>query len=280
MINFNGTLADNNTLISIKNRGFNYGDAVFETIKVSHSKILFLEDHYFRLMASMRIMRMEIPMNFTMEFLKDEILKTIEANGSAKASARAKIIVNRGEGGFYKPVSKTIDYVISTETLSEEFYSITEDSYIVDLFKDFYISPSLLSTLKTNNKALNIVASVYAEENDLQNCLLLNTNKSVVEATNGNFFLVKGNTIKTPPLTDGCLKGIMRKQIMELIELMPDYTLEEASISPFELQKADELFITNVIKGILPITKYRKKNFNTTVATELLKKLNVKVRLG
>ena len=170
--------------------------------------------------------------------------------------------------------------MISTETLSEEFYSITEDSYIVDLFKDFYISPSLLSTLKTNNRALNIVASVYAEENDLQNCLLLNTNKSVVEATNGNFFLVKGNTIKTPPLTDGCLKGIMRKQIMELIELMPDYTLEEASISPFELQKADELFITNVIKGILPITKYRKKNFNTTVATELLKKLNVKVRLG
>ena len=280
MINFNGTLVENDTHISIKNRGFNYGDAVFETIKVSHSKILFLEDHYFRLMASIRIMRMEIPMAFTMEFLQAEILKTLEANQLLKTSARVKIIVNRGEGGFYAPNSSLVDYIISSEENPNKFYSISNDSYIVDLFKDFYVAPGLLSTLKTNNKAINVIASVYAKENDYNNCLLLNTNKSVVEATNGNLFLVKGTKIKTPPIEDGCLKGIMRKQLIELIKLMPEYTLEEASISPFELQKADELFITNVIQGIQPISKYRKKQFKTNVAQELLKKINVKVRLG
>lgn len=280
MINFNGTLVENDTHISIKNRGFNYGDAVFETIKVSHSKILFLEDHYFRLMASIRIMRMEIPMAFTMEFLQAEILKTLEANQLLKTSARVKIIVNRGEGGFYAPNSSLVDYIISSEENPNKFYSISNDSYIVDLFKDFYVAPGLLSTLKTNNKAINVIASVYAKENDYNNCLLLNTNKSVVEATNGNLFLVKGTKIKTPPIEDGCLKGIMRKQLIELIKLMPEYTLEEASISPFELQKADELFITNVIQGIQPISKYRKKQFKTDVAQELLKKINVKVRLG
>ena len=114
----------------------------------------------------------------------------------------------------------------------------------------------------------------------MDNCLLINTNKSVVEALNGNLFLVKGTTIKTPPLSDGCLKGILRKQIMEIIKLLPDYTLEETSISPFELQKADELFTTNVIKGIQSITKYRKKEFKNDVAKMLLQKLNVKVRLG
>ena len=93
-------------------------------------------------------------------------------------------------------------------------------------------------------------------------------------------FLVKGNTIKTPPLSDGCLKGIIRKQLIEIINLMDQYTLEEASISPFEIQKADEMFITNVITGIQPVSKYRKKQFKTDVAKALLQKLNVKVRLS
>lgn len=280
MINLNGTLTNNEQIITSNNRGLNYGDAVFETIKASYSKLLFFEDHYFRLMASMRLMRMEIPMHFTMEYLQEQILETIKSNALNAASARVKIIVFREEGGFYAPTNKNVNFVISTVALESDFYLLNEDAYQVDLFKDHYVSPSLLSTLKTNNKAINIVGSVYAEENDWQNCLLLNTNKNVVEALNGNLFLVKGNTIKTPPLTDGCLKGIMRTQIIGLLEQIEEFTLVEASISPFELQKADELFITNVIKGIQPITKYRKKDFNNKVAKMLLQKLNVKIRLS
>lgn len=280
MINCNGNLSENTSCVSISNRGFNYGDAVFETLKVSHSKVLFLEDHYFRLMASMRIMRMEIPMNFTMEFLEEEIIKTLKANNLHERTARVKIIVNRVEGGLYTPLNHNVNYFITVNSLDQEFYSIVEEECVVDLFKDFYISPSLLSTLKTNNKAINIVASIYAKENDLDNCLLLNTEKSVIEATNGNIFLVKGNEIKTPPLSDGCLKGIFRSQIIEAIKKLPDYTLVETSISPFELQKADELFITNVIQGIRPITRYRKKTFKHAVAAELLDKINIKLRLS
>ena len=81
MVNINGNILEEQMLhYQLNNRGFNYGDAVFETIKVSHGKILFWEDHYFRLMASMRILRMEIPMNFTLEFLENEIQRLIEAN--------------------------------------------------------------------------------------------------------------------------------------------------------------------------------------------------------
>ncbi|QRM89978.1 aminotransferase class IV [Lacinutrix sp. WUR7] len=280
MINFNGNITSETNIISFNNRGFNYGDAIFETIKCSHGKLLFFEDHYFRLMASMRIMRMEIPMNFTMEFLEEQILDTLKANDLSNVSARVKFIVNRVAGGLYLPKHNEVDYVISAAKLDADFYLIHSEKYEVDLFKDYYVSPSLLSTLKTNNKALHVVGSIYANENKLDNCLLLNTNKSVVEGLNGNLFLVKGKTIKTPPLTDGCLKGIMRKQIIEIIALMPELTLEEVSISPFELQKADELFITNVITGIQSITKYRKKAFNNTIAEDLVKKLNVKIRLS
>lgn len=280
MININGIISEEVTQLSINNRGYNYGDALFETIKVSNNKILFWEDHYFRLMASMRILRMEIPMHFTMEFLQNEIIKTLDANDLINKSARVRLNVDRGEGGKYLPKTTSITFSIVVEPLNVDLYKFSDNSYTVDLFKDYYVSPDLLSTLKTNNKVINVVGSIYAMENQLDNCLLLNTNKNVVEALNGNLFLVTNNIIKTPPLSDGCLKGILRNQIIEKIKLMDDYDIEEASISPFELQRADELFITNVILGIQPISNYRKKEFSKNVSKLLLDKLNISLRLN
>lgn len=280
MINVNEQILDSDSKLSIHSRGFNYGDAVFETVKVTHGKILFWEDHYFRLMASMRIMRMEIPMHFTMEFLEKQIKKTLETNKLEHASARAKLLVQRNEGGLYLPQNNSVDFIITVQKLDEDFYLLNQEFYEVDLFKDYYISPSLLSTLKTNNKAINVVGSIYAKENKLHNCLLLNTNKQVVEALNGNVFVVKDKVIKTPPLTDGCLNGIMRKQLIDILKTIPEHELVEASVSPFELQKADEIFISNVIVGIQPVSKYRKKTYDSEVSKILLQKLNVKIRLS
>jgi branched-chain amino acid aminotransferase len=280
MTNFNENILEDSTLLSIQNRGLAYGDALFETIKLSYGKLLFWEDHYFRLMASMRIMRMEIPMNFTMEFLEEQIQKTIDANQLSKTSSRIKLTVFRNEGGLYLPNTNEVSFIISVKPIESDFYILREDFYEVDLFKDYYLSPSLLSTLKTNNKAINVVGSIYAKENNLNNCFILNTDKQVVEALNGNVFLVKGNVIKTPPISNGCLKGVMRKQLIEIIKSMPEYDLVEDSISPFELQKADEIFISNVIVGIQPVNKYRKKMFTTEVSKALIQKLNVKIRLS
>ncbi|MBO3116583.1 aminotransferase class IV [Winogradskyella sp. DF17] len=283
MININGELiqeSDSNS--STENRGYKYGDALFETLKVVNGTIFFWEDHYFRLMASMRIMRMDIPMNFTMEYLQAEITKTLEANSLISSTARVRLNVDRGFGGKYLPTKAAqVGYNIRVEAYSNPFYTIDDDlSYEVDLYKDYYQAPGLLSGLKSNNKALNVMGSIYASENGLDNCLILNTNKTIIEALNGNLFLVKGDKIKTPPLEDGCLKGVMRKQIIDILSSDVNIYFEEASISPFELQKADELFITNVILGIVPITKYRKKIYGNTFAKATLAKLNTKLRLG
>lgn len=281
MVNFNGNILQQKAAtLSIENRGFTYGDALFETVKVSHNKILFWEDHYFRLMASMRILRMEIPMNFTLEFLETEILKLIASRAQEKLTVRTKLMVSRKEGGLYAPVTNDVDYLITTKALDTDFYEFHQTDYKIDLYKDHYISPSLLSTLKSNNRLINVIGSIYAKENNLDNCLILNTDKSLVEALNANVFLVKDNIIKTPPLNDGCIKGVLRKQIIDIVNLIPEFTLEETSISPFELQKADELFLTNTIAGIQPITNYRKKVFKTDVSKNILAKLNVKVRLS
>ena len=281
MINSNvELLSEQEAKLSVFNRGLAYGDALFETIKTLNGKILFWEDHYFRLMASMRILRMEIPMTFTPEFLESQILELVSHHNSDSNSFRVKFTVFRNQGGSYTPNSNAVSYFITAEPLPTDLYLLNTSDYRIELFKDFYITPGLLSTLKSNNKLLNVLGSVYAKENQYDNCLLLNTNKNIVEALNGNLFLVKDNVIKTPPLDDGCLKGIMRKQILEIIGKIPDFECVEASISPFELQKADELFVTNVIQGIQPITSFRKKNFTNHVSQSILAKLNMTLRLS
>tara|TARA_R110002050_G_scaffold66630_2_gene144364 strand:- start:3 stop:863 length:861 start_codon:yes stop_codon:yes gene_type:complete len=281
MVNLNGNLlASNEANLPINNRAVNYGDAVFETLRYASGKINFWEDHYFRLMASMRILRMEIPMNFTMEFLEAEINRTIKSTEKPEATFRVKLLVWRKTGGKYAPETNDVEYAISYENLDDPFYLLRESAYEIELFKDHYITSGLLSTLKTTNRLINILGSIYAKENEYDNCLLLNESKQVVEALNGNIFLVSRNNIKTPPLADGCLNGILRKQLIGIIKLMPELTFEEKSISPFELQKADEIFITNTIQGIIPVTKYRKKDFVNATAKMLLPKLNLKARLG
>ena len=280
MININGTiLEDSEAYLSVDNRGFAYGDAVFETIKVN-SKPLFWEAHYFRLMASMRILRMEIPMHFTPEFLESQIMDLVDTQSEKAKSYRVKLTVFRATGGYYTPTSNTVKFTIALAPLDSDIYNSHTDSCEIELFKDYFIAPNLLSTLKTNNKAINVVGSIFAKDNNYDNCLLLNTNKNIIEALNGNVFLVKDNVIKTPPLADGCLKGIIRDQLIDMISKSDNYDLIETSISPFELQKADEIFITNVIQGVKPVTKFRKKTYTTEAAKKFQNKLNIKLRLG
>ena len=273
MINFNGSILSKDANVLTQNRAFLYGDGVFETVKIINNKILFLEDHYFRLMSSMRVVRMEIPMNFTMEYFEEQILSVVNAN-SLSASYRARITVYRNDGGYYLPLDNTVSFLINAVALENVSYSFEKQHYEVDLYKDFYITKQLLSSIKSTNKIINITGSIFADENGLDNCLLLNDSKNVVEALQGNIFILLGTKLITPPVSEGCLNGVMRKQILNMAKKIENLEIVEEVISPFDLQKADELFITNVIKGIQPITQYRKKSFATKVSTQLLEELN------
>jgi branched-chain amino acid aminotransferase len=271
MINFNSELfSKENIQLTTDNRGFKYGDGIFETIKVVNTKVIFWEDHYFRLMASMRMLRMKIPMEFTLEFLEQEILKTVGSLEKA-VTYRVRLNVFRKDGGLYTPKTNAIDYLIEASEINTQ----TKTTYEIDVFKDFYNYSGLLSTVKTNNRMLNTLASIYADENDLDNCVLLNERKGVVEVANGNIFIVKDNIVKTPALTEGCIKGIVRSKVIEILTKNQDFTIEETAISPFEIQKADEVFITNAIAGIQVVTKYKKKSFTTELGNKLHASLRV-----
>ncbi len=281
MVNFNGTLLNkNDTLLHHSNRGFRLGDALFEEIRVLNAKIVFWEEHYFRLMASMRILRMDIPMKFTMEYLEKEILATADANNLGTDTGLVTLSVYRANE--LTPTSPTdkVAYIIEIEKLSSPFYTIDSSTYEVELFKDYFLGKDMLSTLDTNNKIVEVIASFFARENEYADCLLLNDLKQVVRAVSGSLFLVKDDTIKTPSTTNGAKNTVFRRKLIEIAGSLEEYTLEEVPISPFELQKADELFILSISKGIQPISRYRKKTYGNRVSMNLLGKLNANVRLA
>jgi branched-chain amino acid aminotransferase len=265
MVNFNGQVIDVSELkISNRNRALAYGDGIFDTLKFEAGSLVFVEDHYFRLMSSMRMLRMKIPMNFTLEFYESEIMKLIEHSGFQE-DLRIRVTVYRKDGGLYLPLTNEIDYLIEVRPLTlQEF-----DVYEIELYKDFPVVSSLLSTIKSNNRLLNVLASVYADENSYQNCLLINEKKNLVEAINSNVFLIKGKDILTPSIESGCVNGIIRKKIIGMIQESDDYILHETAVSPFELLKADEVFLTNSITEIQSIHKYRKRNYQTTETNRL-----------
>ena len=281
MINFNGKLvSEEEAILHYQNRGLRFGDALFEDIRVPGGKLVFWEAHYLRLMSSMRIIRMEIPMQFTMEYLESEILKTIDASGIPGSSAQVRLTVFREGGGDYFPSPNEISWLVEAIPLISPFFLMDDSDYEIELFKDFYVNEDLLSTLNSGNKLLQVAGSIYRKENGYNDCLLLNQRKMVVQALNANLFLVSGRHVKTPPLSDGCLNGIIRGKLLEIIGKLEAYTVEEASISPFDLQRADELFLTNSLMGIRSITQYRKARFGNEVAADLLGKLNALARLG
>ena len=271
MINFNGKITDLSDQL-INNRAFLYGDAVFETLIIFNDKILFWEDHYFRLMSSMRIIRLDIPDKYTPEFFKENIIK-IHNNISQTGNSRIRINIFRSSGGKYKPEKNTPSFIISCESINYNTYKLNEGNYEVDLYKDYYLDNQLISSIKSNNKIINVVASIYASENGFDNCILLNKDKLVSEFINSNLFIIKDEKIYTPTLKSGCLNGVLRKNLFKILS-SSSFELCEQDLSTFDITQSDEIFGTNIAQGIFSVTKFRKKDYDCSKTKKIITMLN------
>ena len=272
MINHNGALTGAHApIFTAQNRGLLYGDAVFETIRYSQKHLHFFEDHYFRLMAAMRVFRMNIPMTFTPEFLEQECLRVIEAQSEMAPAWRIRLTVYRNDGGAYLPKTRDVQYLVEAKPLQHDQYQAAAD-YKVELFNDYYLQKSMLSNLKSNNKALQVIGSIFMEEQGFDNGILVNDEKEVVEFLNGNLFVVDDGKLRTPPISSGCLDGIMRKQVIRIAK-KAGITCTEETISPFDLQRVQEVFMTNAVVGIQPVASYRRTTYENSVAASLQQRL-------
>jgi len=259
MVVFNGKLySDQECFIGVGNTALSFGHAVLEELRIENGHLLFWESHYLKIMASMRMLRISIPMTFTPDYLegviKDALSKTTHLNNNAIAVFQ----VYPSEDN----ITQT-HYHISFRPLENlHLDKISHTPFEIGLYKDFYIADSLLSTLPTNYKLVERLAGVFSDENDFQSCFLLNEKKEVIGTHMGPLFMVANGQIQTPPITGGTQNSVFRKQIISLLAKDSDYEISENVISPFSLQKSDALFIFNLSKGFISINKYRKKIYD------------------
>jgi len=260
---FNGEIQDKPLFTSIDNRAFLYADALFDTLIYKANTLIFLEEHYFRLLASMRQLRMEIPSYFTQEYWGKEIVKTIDINELSEV--RVRTTVYRDALGLYTPNQNKVSILIQTTPLQKR----KDEIAILGLYKDNLLNTNHIDNIKTTNRIINTLAGIYSKENHFDNCLLINHYKQVAEAISSNVFLVHKNIIRTPLLSSGCIDGVVRRKVIDFLKKNKEYQLREEVITPFEVQQAEEVFLTNSVAGIQSVKQYKKKKYENLVASYL-----------
>lgn len=258
--------------LSIENRAFNYGDALFETLRACANYIYFFENHLNRLKQGMKLLKMNIPEDFENGILEKQIKKLLLKNKLFKG-IRIKIFVFRATGGYYTPISNEINFLITTEKLINKTYTFNKIGLRIDIFKEIYKSNNFFSNYKTANSLVFIMAGIYKTEKLLDDCILINENHNLIESISSNIFLVKDNFLFTPSLKSACVAGIMRQNIINISKDLDLKVSENLDLTEKHLQASDEIFLTNAIQGIRWVSAYKNKRYFNKTAKKIFQKL-------
>lgn len=266
---YNGDIISEDSIpLKIDNRGFYYGDGFFETIRIVNGKPLYIQDHIDRINRSFHFLQMNSPFDIDENNLNSLILNLTKAN-SVFGGGRVRLTFFRNSEGFYTPEYDNCSYLLQCYPLETNSYFLNKHGLHLSLYTG-NLKPTLpLYSLKTTNSLLYILAGIFARDNKCDDAFILNTNNNIIETTCANLFVVKGNTITTPGIDEGCVPGVMRHNIIKIIENKTDYSLKRGVIKNEDLIQADEVFITNVIKGIRWVVAYKEKRYYHDVASEL-----------
>lgn len=241
------------------NRAFIYGDLLFETIKVTDDSPALAHAHYKRLMESAAILKFET--NFSFEAFVKSITDAV--NEAKQKDARVRFVLHRNAAGFYKPDHHNTAYFVEVFPLPEPKQSIK-----IGLYTDNYKPCNELATLKSGNALLYVMAGIWAKENEYDDALILNEHGCVCEATSSNVFVVKDEKVFTPPISEGCVDGVMRKFVIHQL-LEKQYTISERLVTIEEIQDADAVFLTNAISGVVKVSQFENKLYDNTALNAL-----------
>ena len=260
-------------LLTLQNRGFCYGDALFETIHAFGTEPKHFQLHYRRLMAGMEILGMKVPPFFDQEQLFSLIVKLLNKSRLFN-SARVRLTVFRNDGGLYTPATDEVSFSIEATPLDRQKYVLNEKGLFIDIYPEMTKPLSILSPYKTANALLFVMAARYRQSKGLGDCIILNEEGKLVEATSSNLFLIKGKSLYTPKLSDGCIAGVMRQKIVELAPKVGLTVNENSSLIEPNLLAADEIFLTNAVTGIRWVMGFKDRRYFCSYAKKLNAILN------
>lgn len=262
MIYLNG---EKTTDFSFQNNAFFNGDAVKVHFFVRKHQLIMAEECYFFLMASMRKMRMDIPLSFTLEFFVELFSKAITENNTENGNITLVAFRNR-DGNFG---AKTQVHFLFEIKPTHDFLQISTNIEM-DLLKDISVNTHVLSNIRTHSPE-NIYAEIYAKENDLDDVIFLNPEKRVARTIFGNLLLLEEKTIRIPKQTEGSYISPLMENFVTFIHKNNLAEIEQAEMSAFETQKAEEILMISDEKGIFSVSKIRNKEFGNIRFSEMIK---------
>jgi aminodeoxychorismate lyase len=268
---YNGSITKTGKLIiSPDNRSFRYGDGFFETMKLVNGKIVLEELHMERLFSSLERMQFQCPDYFTPAYIREYVLALAKKNYHDKL-CRIRLTIFRGDGGLYDVNNHFPHHLVQTWPLDNSYKALNENGLELDFYKDARKGCDEFSAIKTNNYLPSVMGALWARQHKLNDVVLLNPYDRVAEATIANVFIVKDGVIRTPPLSEGPVNGVMRRYLLKRIreEGMPH---EVVPLQPDDLLQASEIFLTNSIYGIRWVKKLGDNGYTSQAATLLHKK--------
>ncbi len=258
--------------ISVNNRSFRYGDGFFETIKLVDGNIQLKQLHFERIATSLATLGFKVNKHFSFEVLEQQIMALAIKNNHNKLG-RIRVTFFREDAGLYEVTNFHPHILIQSFGLNETVNKLNENGLVIGVYEIAKKSCDVFSNIKSNNYLQYAMAALWAKENKLNDALLLNSNNNIADSTIANVFIIKNRTIKTPALTEGCVAGVMRKHIIETLKIQ-NIIVAETTINIEDIATADEVFLTNAIKGIMWVRQFGDSvyaNFETRKIINLLK---------
>ena len=260
-------------ILTAHNRGFRYGDGLFESMRMVNGKLKFAEQHADRLKAGMKALKMEGGNLLDEYFLKQKTAELCKKN-KLKDNVRFRLSVYRDGEGLYTPATNKSGYVLEASSLTESNYELNKKGLIVDVYDELTKSVDKLSNYKTCNSLVYVMAGLYKKQYSLDEVFILNHKGFLCESISSNVFVVYDKQIYTPALSEGCITGVMRGVVMNIAK-SNNIPIVEAQINPEVLKEAEEVFITNAIGGIRWVMGYGRKRYFNEMTKLLSAKLNL-----
>lgn len=250
--------------LDVKNRAFLSGDTVKVSFFVRDAKLIMDEECYFFLMASMRKIRMNIPLSYTLEFFQSVFNKEVIERGVKNGIINFQVF--RNMDGITLSKSSVSYYYEIVEM--NDVLSVHERSLELDLIKEINVNNNLLSNIRVHSPE-NIYGEIYAQENDLDDVIFLNPSKRIARAGTGNLLFLEGDIIKIPKQTEGAYISPLMENFVTFLHKNNLADIQEHEIIAFESQKAEEILLISEEKGIFSVGKIRNKTFGKNRFLEL-----------
>jgi branched-chain amino acid aminotransferase len=265
---FNDAVVNRDACLGLDNRAFRYGDGLVETIRLMRGELLFFHDHIERLFHGMHALYMQKPVHWDARFIYECVGRLLTVN-NLESSARIRLQVWRTGDGIYAPLHQGVGFFIDVEEASDA-YSFNESGLSAENVIGVRKIHDRIANVKTSSMLTYVVAAMEATHKKVDIGFVFNERNMLADAPGRNVFIIEQGKVVTPPLTDACVAGVFRLQLVELLRGHNIVTLEE-SIDAKRLEHADEIFVTNVVQGIQPVTAYAGKTFSTIQTKELFK---------